>query len=908
MALPEYLNILPDRNLIGAVLTAPVYFEVFDQNGLNISSLNVTINNINAITNGVFQSGYFGTITKKNLIPTHIAVIINHDDFEFSERVQVAATIEDQLGDIGRDYWEFITIPNPDFTAPIVYADPHGSTFDSTQVVILTASEPNVVIYYTLDNTKPNLSSNVYSTPLNISNEGSTVLRFIGVDNNNNSDIERTEIYVIDTVMPVVEASPVGGNYFSTISVSLICDDPTATIFYTTNNANPTVNSNIYTTPISVPENKITTLKFFAKDKVGNISQVFTEVYASEIAKNNYQVTNVHVISPFVPNMLEIRWDDMHPINTKTIGYNIYRSDVELVGKYEKLNSQILTQTYFQDYTLDTQIINEDVSEQFKRTVALNKNINDNFSLATLDATKWKESDIAELLFQFNGIIFSDKVGLKQESKITSTFKLTKDFDIAIDYSLPIWDVPHTAISSCIFRVKFDDQNFIQVSRDRSQTADVYTTNRFYNGNPDLPISIMTSDALGAFRITRTGSIIVTYLYNNNTSTWLQMNSYDAYKDDLYVELVGKSADVPIETKWNKFRLESGRAIKIEPLNQILEYNIQTSKCPIVDSTGTNKPTDKIEEVNVTIDGKKAYIKKVQGYEGIVTLLTDKVYDEVLKQWITPPIPNEHSTVIVSYKTKLHTTKLGLRKKYFYKVSLLTLEDETDLDLIDAVTITPEINSYIYQEAVRRNAWLLDQAGERVLLFLKKKAGEVCPCMTRDIKLRTHKRADQDCEICFGSGFIGGYDGPFPIIIANLTTEQRINQTERGLKLNYQIETWTGPTPLITQRDLIMRRNGDRCSVGPVTPTEGPGGVVLQQTFSMEVIDTTDVRYKLPVHPLPNKTQQPGLDKKGIKVPEIDSPKERENLRTEEKGINSGLGELNNIVKGRSINFSNINY
>jgi len=271
----------------------------------------------------------------------------------------------------------------------------------------------------------------------------------------------------------------------------------------------------------------------------------------------------------------------------------------------------------------------------------------------------------------------------------------------------------------------------------------------------------------------------------------------------------------------------------------------------------------------------------------------------------------------VTYKTKLQTTKLALRKKYFYKVTCLTAEDETDLDLLEPEYVKPEKMDYIYQEAVRRNQWLLEHAGERVLLYLKKKAGTVCPCMTRDVKIRSHIRADQDCPSCYGSGFIGGYDGPHAIIIANLTTEQRLMQTERGMKLNYQIETWTGPFPLVTQRDMILRRNGDRVLVGPLTNVEGPGGVIVQQHFSIEIIDTTDIRYKFPIKPLPNQFVQPAIDKPGKFVPEVNSPKESDELRTSRnsKAIDSEFETVNpdrnkvvdHIVKGRSITFENIN-
>ena len=917
MSIPVYSNWLPQKNFIGAVLTAPIYFEISDVNdGLNVSTLNVKLNSIDAVINGVFQSGYSGAITLIDPIPKKIAVVVNRTGgWNYGELITVAVHIEDQIGTVGNDNWQFLTIPNPDHTPPIVSANPHGRIYNSTQTVTLSSTEP-VTIYYTLNGTVPSLSSPVYTVPLVIANN--VTLKFYGIDTNNNYDVVHTEVYEIDTHIPTTHADPTGGSYFDSQQIRLIYDDPRATIYYTTNGATPTTASTIYTTPITIRDNHITTIKYFAVDKAGNVESVKTDVYTIEIAKNNYRVTNLFVVNSFYPNTLDLKWDDMYNVlTTKILGYNVYRSDVE-IGPYVKLNSNLVSVNQYQDKTLDTNIIEEDVSDQFKRTVVLNEDVNDEFENSTYNCTKWTETDVAELMFQFNGLIFTDKVGLKQESKLTSKFKLRTDFEILIDFDLLKWNQPAATIQSCIFRVKLDDANFIQVARDRSNSANVYSANQYVNGNPDLPITVGTIDDYGTFKLKRTGNIISTYFYDKNLDVFQLINSFTAYTEDLYVEIVGKSGDKAVEYRWSKFTVESGQPIKIEPMNPRKEVWIQVQKQPIVDGSGTNKPTDNPTDVSVTINGKQATIKLVQGLEGLIQLEVEKSYDEVKKQWFVPVIPDEHSIVLVTYKTKLHTTKLALRKKYFYKVSCVTAEDETDLDLLEPEYLKPEKMDYIYAEAVRRNAWLLEHAGERVLLYLKKKAGVVCPCMTRDLKSRSHIRADQDCPICYGSGFIGGFDGPHTILIANLTTEQRIMQTERGMKLNYNIETWTGPFPIISQRDMILRRNGDRVLVGPMTATEGPGGVIVQQNFSIEIIDTTDIRYKFPVQPLPHQYMQPGIDKPGKFVPEVNSPAEAEGLRTDtplplENDTNNNLNTIRNktvdhIVKGRGITFENVNY
>jgi len=81
---------------------------------------------------------------------------------------------------------------------------------------------------------------------------------------------------VLDTTAPVTTATPAGGLY-SSPSVTLFTNE-LATIYFTLNGSEPTINSTVYSAPISITAN--TTIKFFAVDKVGNIENVKTETYS----------------------------------------------------------------------------------------------------------------------------------------------------------------------------------------------------------------------------------------------------------------------------------------------------------------------------------------------------------------------------------------------------------------------------------------------------------------------------------------------------------------------------------------------------------------------------------------------------------------------------------------------------
>ncbi len=73
-------------------------------------------------------------------------------------------------------------------------------------------------------------------------------------------------------------ASPPGGIYCPPgVTVTLSCDDPSATIYYTTDGSGPTTASPVYSGPIVISID--TTLKFMALDISGNQTITVTEVY-----------------------------------------------------------------------------------------------------------------------------------------------------------------------------------------------------------------------------------------------------------------------------------------------------------------------------------------------------------------------------------------------------------------------------------------------------------------------------------------------------------------------------------------------------------------------------------------------------------------------------------------------------
>jgi len=100
---------------------------------------------------------------------------------------------------------------------------------------------------------------------------------------------------------------------------------------------------------------------------------------------------------------------------------------------------------------------------------------------------------------------------------------------------------------------------------------------------------------------------------------------------------------------------------------------------------------------------------------------------------------------------------------------------------------------------------------------------------------------------CYGTGIIGGFEGPYELLIAPPETEKTVQLMDMGLHVNYDWNTFCGPYPLLNDRDFIVRQNNDRYSIAHVNP-QGARGAIFQQHFMLAPLDQHDIRYKVPIN------------------------------------------------------------
>jgi len=319
------------------------------------------------------------------------------------------------------------------------------------------------------------------------------------------------------------------------------------------------------------------------------------------------------------------------------------------------------------------------------------------------------------------------------------------------------------------------------------------------------------------------------------------------YRDQTEIKLVQQEL-VRWDTSWvSKGDAPNDRRWVFRTLNPIVKSQ---QYAPYHRATPANQPTD----VEVWIDGELAGVAGVFGPTGEIILEDAGFLDPLTQKVIDPVLPGPESIVTVTYYMVENLVRSGLDTKMYYRITSVATDPIDPTQLVETplnqcqpfMNIATETIDYIWREAVRRNNWILQQGGERVKVFLRKQYG--IPC-THGLDPKTLEYAGQamnSCQICYGTSWVGGYEGPYEIIIGPEDGERRISQTPTGRKMENTYEVWTGPSPLVTQRDFIVKQTNERYSIGAVRRPSNRGNV-LQQHFSLGYLSEGDIRYKVPI-------------------------------------------------------------
>ncbi len=177
---------------------------------------------------------------------------------------------------------------------PVFYPT-SGSFSEDTDVTITAAA--GAIIYYTLDGKTPTTFSDVYSEPIHVVGDGSSVvIKAMAVKDQMESSTTATENYVINyNQVSTPQFSVSGGTYNNDQSVEITCSTANAEFYYTINESAPSESSTHYSGAITVSTG--TTIKVIAIKNMMQNSTVANATYVLQVATPTISPASGSVLS-----------------------------------------------------------------------------------------------------------------------------------------------------------------------------------------------------------------------------------------------------------------------------------------------------------------------------------------------------------------------------------------------------------------------------------------------------------------------------------------------------------------------------------------------------------------------------------------------------------------------------------
>jgi hypothetical protein len=152
---------------------------------------------------------------------------------------------------------------------------------------------------------------------------------------------------------------------------------------------------------------------------------------------------------------------------------------------------------------------------------------------------------------------------------------------------------------------------------------------------------------------------------------------------------------------------------------------------------------------------------------------------------------------------------------------------------------------------LQRQEMLLQTTGEPVVLLRRKWTGIRCNCFTHN-----NESPEARCPICFGTGFVTGFDqylnerrSDRRILVRFDPTTDDLSYKPYGLEQNFMPNGWTLTVPAIKDRDVLIRFNEDgtdefRYEILNVNRNKLLFSLSGAQKFQLQRLDKTDIIYQ----------------------------------------------------------------
>lgn len=231
-----------------------------------------------------------------------------------------------------------------------------GGRYTASQTVTITNETPGAVIRYTVDGKLPDVSSPVYSAPIQIT-KSATLSAYAQAPRLLSSQVTSATYFINEPMTPVDTPRPSipPGTYTAVQQLILTTSTRAAEIHYTTDGSEPTENSALYKNPISLIKDSMVVKAIAFKEGMSPSSIVsFTYLLDPDGVDKNINTTLSPTSLAISPNpatdMVRIKWDGLiytnskiHLVITDSKGMVVHQADIAVEKAFYEFSTRLLS-------------------------------------------------------------------------------------------------------------------------------------------------------------------------------------------------------------------------------------------------------------------------------------------------------------------------------------------------------------------------------------------------------------------------------------------------------------------------------------------------------------------------------------------------------------------------------------
>ncbi len=210
---------------------------------------------------------------------------------------------------------------------------------------------------------------------------------------------------------------------------------------------------------------------------------------------------------------------------------------------------------------------------------------------------------------------------------------------------------------------------------------------------------------------------------------------------------------------------------------------------------------------------------------------------------IAGPLPGNETRLRDNDVNQIHNWR-----RYYYRIRVRDKDTQQEV-------VTESVNKdappdLIALEVRRRFELVLrEYAGRKVVVFPAITSGFRCPsCYEVSPQgFSIGRQTTQNCQTCFDTTFVGGFNSPIIGYIQIDPTAQSIQRTDTQEQDRQDTTARLGAFPPLKPKDMLVEGENIRWEVQSVTPTR-KGRATVRQSVVLHRIPTADIRYKIPIN------------------------------------------------------------